>query len=58
MSIDDDIDNYSNDNKDATLTISLNDISEDEEDMVQIGEKEPNLEKLFDGKNKRDFFFE
>ncbi len=56
MSIDDDIDNYSNDNKDATLTISLNDISEDEEDMVQIGEKEPNLEKLFDGKNKRDFF--
>ncbi len=56
MSIDDDIDIYSNDNKDATLTISLNDISEDEEDMVQIEEKEPNLEKLFDGKNKRDFF--
>ncbi|MDA8304608.1 MAG: DNA-directed RNA polymerase subunit beta' [Deltaproteobacteria bacterium] len=52
MSIDDDLDN----NKGDIDTISLNDISEDEEDIVQIEEKEPNLEKLFDGKNKRDFF--
>lgn len=52
MSIDDDLDN----NKGDINTISLNDISEDEEYTAEAEAKGPNLERLFDSKNKRDFF--
>jgi len=73
MLIDDDPDKYSNDaNKDivgdadngsstndddnSNNTISMNDISK-YAGMIKTEAKEPNLERLFDGKNKRDFFF-
>ncbi len=56
MLIDDDLDNYNNSDKDDVDTISLNDISEDEEYIGRIEAKESNLERLFDSKNKRDFF--
>jgi len=41
---------------DDTLTVSLNEISENEEDIEASEEKELDLKKLFDGAGKGDFF--
>jgi len=41
---------------DDTLTVSLNEISENEEDIEASEEKELDLKKLFDGGGKGDFF--
>ncbi|MCL5019607.1 MAG: DNA-directed RNA polymerase subunit beta' [Patescibacteria group bacterium] len=57
MSFDENLEEYNNkDGDNNTLTVSLNDISEDEEEIEAAGEKELDLKKLFDGANKGDFF--
>ena len=56
MSFDENLEEYNNKDGDDTLTVSLDDISEDEEDIEAAGEKELDLKKLFDGVNKGDFF--
>ena len=56
MSFDENLEEYNNKDVDNTLTVSLNDISEDEEEIEAAGEKELDLKKLFDGANKGDFF--
>ena len=57
MSFDENLEEYNNDKEgDDTLTVSLDEISEDEEDIEAAGEKELDLKKLFDGAGKGDFF--
>ncbi len=57
MSFDENLEEYNNDKEgDDTLTVSLDEISEDEEDIEAAGEKELDLKKLFDGAVKGDFF--
>ena len=54
MSFDENLEEYNNKDGDDTLTVSLDDISEDEEDIEAAGEKELDLKKLFDGAGKGD----
>ena len=56
MLFDENLEEYNNKDGDNTLTVSLNDISEDEEEIEAAVEKELDLKKLFDGVNKGDFF--
>ncbi|MCL4428868.1 MAG: DNA-directed RNA polymerase subunit beta' [Deltaproteobacteria bacterium] len=56
MSFDENLEEYSDKDGDNTLTVSLDDISEDEEKIESAGEKELDLKKLFNDSNRGDFF--
>jgi DNA-directed RNA polymerase subunit beta' len=56
MSFDENLEDYTDKDGDNELTVSLDDISEDEEEIEAVEEKELDLKKLFEGANKADFF--
>ena len=56
MQFDEDIDKYSDNPTDDDLTVSLDDIAEDEEESAVTNEKDIDLKRIFEKSGKRNFF--
>ncbi|MCL6120261.1 MAG: hypothetical protein M1584_04405, partial [Deltaproteobacteria bacterium] len=56
MQFDEDIDKYSDNPTDDELTVSLDDIAEDEEESAVTNEKDIDLKRIFEKSGKRNFF--
>ena len=58
MPFDDNTEEYNIKDNDNEITVSLDDISGDEEEMPAIESKDMDFKKLFEGANKGDFFLD